>query len=447
MGKADTLTESETEEEMEIFQKLFDVVRLLNGEDLEKMKKDPEKGIIFEDLCRCYSFWKKEKACENCTSLRAYCEKSQKTKLEILEEDIFLVISRYIEIAGRPHVMELIRKMDEDTFLDTQGYGKLLHKIEDYTDKLYKDELTGAYNRRYFNEEVSNVKGSVGVAMIDLDDFKLYNDIYGHKMGDMVLVEVVKVIRRCIRRTDTLVRYGGDEFLLILPGVDDYILEKKLHIIQERIREIKLSEAGNLQISVSIGGVVSGEYSISDTIMKADHLMYQAKDGKNSIVVSRMGEEKTIEQDDEDFQTKAKILVVDDSEFNRMTLKTILGDDFELLEATIGKECMEILKEQGFGISLILLDIIMPESDGFEVLQFMEEEKWMGIIPVIMISSEGSNDVIKKAYEYGVIDYIEKPFDARIVYQRILNTIKLYTKQRRLMSIVSDKVYSSKNEE
>ena len=126
---------------------------------------------------------------------------------------------------------------------------------------------------------------------------------------------------------------------------------------------------------------------------------------------------------------------------NREILTEMLQDDFRILEAENGEEALKMLKQYGTGISLMLLDIVMPVMNGFEVLAAMAREHWMDDIPVIMISSEGSEDYIRRAYEMGIADYIRRPFDAKIVYQRVFNTIKLYAKQRRLISLVADQIY------
>mgnify|MGYP000947624979 FL=1 len=134
-------------------------------------------------------------------------------------------------------------------------------------------------------------------------------------------------------------------------------------------------------------------------------------------------------------------ICVDDSEINREILKEILKEDYRILEAANGEECLEQLERYGTGISLVLLDIVMPEIDGFEVLAAMNQNHWIEDIPVIMISSEDSDSYIRRAYEMGVSDYISRPFDAKIVYQRVLNMIKLYAKQRRLIRLVTRQIY------
>ena len=134
-------------------------------------------------------------------------------------------------------------------------------------------------------------------------------------------------------------------------------------------------------------------------------------------------------------------ICVDDSEINREILKEILKEDYRILEAANGEECLEQLERYGTGISLVLLDIVMPEMDGFEVLAAMNQNHWIEDIPVIMISSEDSDSYIRRAYEMGVSDYISCPFDAKIVYQRVLNMIKLYAKQRRLIRLVTRQIY------
>lgn len=426
------ITRQQAEEEAKMLEKVFDVVRFLEGDFFEQMQDDPRIGVKI-GMCQCYDFWKKNKPCENCTSMKAYAEKKQKTKLEFLDADVFLVISRYLEIDDEACVMELVKHLENDTLIDTDGRDKLVGKLKGYQDKLYIDPVTGVYNRRYFEDEIRNMQNSAGVAIIDLDDFKLYNDIYGHDMGDQVLCIVADVIKNCIRKTDKLIRYGGDEFLLILSDMVRGTLRGKLLQIQEAIENATIPNCSRLKLTASIGGVISEDGQIDEAIAKADQLMYKAKDHKAQVITEC---DKTIFKK-EKIQNKPKILIVDDSEFNRAILKEILEETYEIIEADGGNEALHKIDEYGMKISLVLLDIIMREKDGFEVLKYMEEERLISDIPVIIISSEDSANYIRRAYEMGVSDYINRPFDANIVYQRVSNTVKLYAKQRRLMAMVT----------
>lgn len=426
------ITRQQAEEEAKMLEKVFDVVRFLEGDFFEQMQDDPRIGVKI-GMCQCYDFWKKNKPCENCTSMKAYAEKKQKTKLEFLDADVFLVISRYLEIDDEACVMELVKHLENDTLIDTDGRDKLVGKLKGYQDKLYIDPVTGVYNRRYFEDEIRNMQNSAGVAMIDLDDFKLYNDIYGHDMGDQVLCIVADVIKNCIRKTDKLIRYGGDEFLLILSDMVRGTLRGKLRQIQEAIENATIPNCPRLKLTASIGGVISEDGKIDEAIAKADQLMYKAKDYKAQVITEC---DKTIFKK-EKIQNKPRILIVDASEFNRAILKEILEETYEIIEADGGNEALHKIDEYGMKISLVLLDIIMPEKDGFDVLKYMEEERLISDIPVIIISSEDSANYIRRAYEMGVSDYINRPFDANIVYQRVSNTVKLYAKQRRLMAMVT----------
>lgn len=426
------ITRQQAAEEAKMLEKVFDVVRFLEGDFFEQMQDDPRIGVKI-GMCQCYDFWKKNKPCENCTSMKAYAEKKQKTKLEFLDADVFLVISRYLEIDDEACVMELVKHLENDTLIDTDGRDKLVGKLKGYQDKLYIDPVTGVYNRRYFEDEIRNMQNSAGVAMIDLDDFKLYNDTYGHDMGDQVLCIVADVIKNCIRKTDKLIRYGGDEFLLILSDMVRGTLRGKLLQIQEAIENATIPNCPRLKLTASIGGVISEDGQIDEAIAKADQLMYKAKDYKAQVITEC---DKTIFKK-EKIQNKPRILIVDASEFNRAILKEILEETYEIIEADGGNEALHKIDEYGMKISLVLLDIIMPEKDGFEVLKYMEEERLISDIPVIIISSEDSANYIRRAYEMGVSDYINRPFDANIVYQRVSNTVKLYAKQRRLMAMVT----------
>lgn len=426
------ITRQQAAEEAKMLEKVFDVVRFLEGDFFEQMQDDPRIGVKI-GMCQCYDFWKKNKPCENCTSMKAYAEKKQKTKLEFLDADVFLVISRYLEIDDEACVMELVKHLENDTLIDTDGRDKLVGKLKGYQDKLYIDPVTGVYNRRYFEDEIRNMQNSAGVAMIDLDDFKLYNDIYGHDMGDQVLCIVADVIKNCIRKTDKLIRYVGDEFLLILSDMVRGTLRGKLRQIQEAIENATIPNCPRLKLTASIGGVISEDGKIDEAIAKADQLMYKAKDYKAQVITEC---DKTIFKK-EKIQNKPRILIVDASEFNRAILKEILEETYEIIEADGGNEALHKIDEYGMKISLVLLDIIMPEKDGFEVLKYMEEERLISDIPVIIISSEDSANYIRRAYEMGVSDYINRPFDANIVYQRVSNTVKLYAKQRRLMAMVT----------
>ena len=272
------------------------------------------------------------------------------------------------------------------------------------------------------------------MAMIDLDDFKLYNDTCGHNAGDLVLNTIVGSIRGCICKTDILIRYGGDEFLLILQDVDEEIFSKKLKQIRDMVCEAEVPGYARLRLTVSIGGVLADNETIESAVARADGLMYQAKNRKNMIVTEKSG------IDSAEAKERQQILIVDDSQINCEILAEILKDEYRILEAANGEECINLLKQYGTGIALLLLDINMPVMDGFEVLALMNRKHWIEDIPVIIISSENSASYVRRAYEMGASDYISRPFDVQVVHQRVSNTIKLYAKQRRLISLVTDQI-------
>lgn len=433
------MTKHEWEIMLKELQKVFSIVRLLNEEELRTGRIQGSTDMT--EGCECYALWNKRTRCDNCISRAAFAEKDKKTKLEFIDGDIFQIVSRYIEIEGIPYVVELVNKLDGDILINEDGRDEMLKKLIRYDRELYMDALTGAYNRRYYEDQLKQTEMVAGVAMIDLDDFKLHNDTYGHNAGDLVLETVVNVIRNSIRRTDVLVRFGGDEFLLVMPDILEASFQKKLKQIQNEIHAAEVPGYSQLQVSVSIGGVLSTHGTIEDAIHKADQCMYQAKTSKNMVVTESDLQHETQNITNPSATHKYKILIVDDSEMNREILSSILGDEFDILEAADGKECISVIRKYGRDIALVLLDIVMPEMDGFEVLEFMNKHEWIDDIPVIMILSEDSAASVKKAYEMGVSDYINRPFDVEVVHRRVFNTIKLYAKQRRLIALITNQVY------
>ena len=311
-------------------------------------------------------------------------------------------------------------------------------------EELYKDPLTGAYNRRYYEEVIRKSIGPAGIALMDVDDFKICNDTYGHHAGDLALEAAANAIRSCIRNADLLIRYGGDEFLLVLPGIPSDILQAKLEQIRAAVQQATVPGYPHFRLSLSIGGTMQAITDpMENAVCRADRLMYQAKCRKNAVMVEVPGH--SLAALEKLLQKKSQILLVDDSAMSRMILKEILGGDYSILEAENGQECLEKMQAEAGNIALVLLDINMPVMDGFEVLKAMNVNHTIEDIPVIMISSDDSDAAIRRSYELGASDYVTRPFDARIVYRRVTNTIKLYAKQRRLVQMVSDQIRAREN--
>ena len=441
MNSNTKMTAQELEQMIAQMEKIFTVVRILDKDLLHKM--DVRNGKLRSEDCKCYSFWEKGKNCENCVAQRALAMKGQCMKIEFIGLKMYQVIAKYLEVDGAPCVVEMISCLDDETLLDAEGREALVKKFAHYRRELYADALTGSYNRRYFEDQLKEQRMDAGIAMIDLDDLKTHNDIYGHVAGDKVLVTVSAAIISCVRKTDRLVRYGGDEFLLVMPGISPEAFVEKLHRIQNVIRSMSVEGYPQLKLSVSIGGTLTNGEAVGKAMCRADEYMYQAKTSKNTIVTEKDGQRtpEEIVAAGRRNASRYRILIVDDSEMNRMILSEMLKGEFEILEAENGSVCLDMLSRYEMKISLILLDIVMPGMDGFGVLEYMNRNNLIKDIPVIMISGEDSGEVIKRAYEMGVSDYIKRPFDMEVVHRRVLNTIKLYAKQRRLVAMVMNQVF------
>lgn len=315
-------------------------------------------------------------------------------------------------------------------------------KIAEIRRKNSIDALTGVYNRNYYEKNIRGASLQGFVAMLDLDNLKLCNDHFGHSAGDSVLKKLAEVIKAELRSGDKLIRFGGDEFLLLAQDCPDDEFEQLLLRIQTKVSEATVPGFPGLSLSVSIGGTRVAGSSSSEAVMRADQMMYMAKAHKNLVITDRFmlqnGKDGIARLEKE--QVLQQILIVDDSDMNRAMLREILKDNYSILEAGNGVECLSCVEHMGPSLSLILLDLNMPEMDGFEVLAELSRLGYMDDIPVIIISGTDSTADICRAYDLGATDYIHRPFNTQVIYRRVSNTITLMAKQRRMAELVNRQI-------
>ena len=256
-------------------QGVFDLVRLVDPERAKVLTLHPD-GTLEERAGHCHVVWNKAGRCENCISAKVFTSKKTLNKIEFNGEDAYFVLSRYVENNGRGCVLEMVSKLSNGRWLDMGGRRMLLDRSEDFDNSAFIDPLTGAYSRRYFEKFLADSEQINGVVVIDVDRFKAVNDSYGHLVGDKALESISAAVQACLRESDILVRYGGDEFLLVMPQLRPEGLPLVMDRIQEAVRQARVESHPEIRLSISVGGVC-GVHPLREAIRQADDRMYQNK--------------------------------------------------------------------------------------------------------------------------------------------------------------------------
>lgn len=405
-----SMTRQQAEQEMEQLRKVFPSVRMLTAEQVQA-------GEAVGDAAR-----------------QALEEKTTHSRMEYRGQELYEVTALFAQVEGTPCVLELERRLDRIMLLDPEESEQLFNNLAEYCGKLYRDAVTGAYNERYYQEKYRSRILTAGVAVLRVDDFKAANDVYGRYAGNSVLETVAGVLRRNLGEKDRLIRRSEDRLLLLLPEVGQSDFGQKLEHLRLQLAAAGVPGYSHLHISVSIGGVWIRDGEVSAAVEHAERLATYAQMQKNTVITEQQPERTAAAP----VHRRQSVLIVDDSELNRKMLGQMLGSRFDIAEAASGEACLQLLEQNATGISIVLLDIHMPGIDGFTVLEEMNQKNLLEQIPVIMISSEDTVDAVRRAFDLGASDYISRPFDAKVVYQRIINTIQLYAKQRRLSAMAAD---------
>ena len=396
------LTDEEAAAEVARVAKTYPVVRLLSA---DQIKSEPN-CLLAGDRCPCLRQ----------SSLEALADSDEVSEQLLNDGTEYRARLRPLKVEGEPHVLLMVRPIDEQEAAEE--------------DLVYTDVLTSVRNRRYYEEKLRSARMNAGVAMIDLDDFRVFNDTCGRHAGDLALGAVAAAIRSGIRSTDELVRYGCDKFVVVMPNVPSDDFARRLRHVSDVVHATIVPGHEHVSLTACVGGVrINGE-TVDEGVSRAVQLLSHAK-AKPGTVVTDTDAIETFQSQ------KPSILIVDDSEMNRVILNEMLKDEYRVLEADNGRMALDMVDRYGDELSLVLLDIVMPGMNGFEVLSDLSRRSAMDNLPVIMISSEDSDDVVLRAYELGASDYISRPFAARVVRRRVSNTIRLYARQRRLTNLLA----------
>ena len=256
-------------------QGIFDIVRLVDPERT-KVLTLTEDGRLEDLPGHCHMVWNKSSRCENCISGKVFARKGFLNKIEFKDDQAYFVMAKYVEVGGHGCVLEMVSKLSDGRWLDIGGHRMLLDHGTNFDRSIFVDSLTGAYSRRYFEKFLADSEQMGGVAMIDVDHFKEVNDRFGHLVGDKALQAVSTAVQSSLRQSDILIRYGGDEFLLLMPKIRPKDMENVMDRVWRAVSEAKVESLPELQLSASIGSVCDVR-PLTEAIRQADAQMYKNK--------------------------------------------------------------------------------------------------------------------------------------------------------------------------
>ncbi|MEK3725126.1 diguanylate cyclase [Paenibacillus sp. FSL H8-0034] len=351
---------------------------------------------------------------------------------EFVKEDPTLKWISLVVLSGRDHIHDKVRcfYLGADDFitkpfqyeeLSARVYS-LLKRTKDFEQMAFRDPLTGVYNRRYFDHQVKvelqrieRYPSPMSLVFIDIDRFKSINDTYGHHIGDLVLQGLAHLLQNHLRATDVLARFGGEEFVIIFPGMSGPQTLKVVESILEHARcgPVAQNEGQAFHITFSAGICEwSNGMTVEEWIKNSDDAMYTAKqNGRNgallySKVMSAAETTGTVTVK----ERQKTILIADDDRILRSILVSKLQHlPVSFAEAVDGEEAYLILKSQQ--VDLCILDGLMPRLDGFEMLERMKEESSKPEeVRILMLSGRSREEDLTRGLELGVDTYMHKPF-------------------------------------
>ena len=241
---------------METLSAIYTDVCLLSADDVNAVH---EGTYTASSEGKCYACGHKRHFSRHCAAKQALATGEKACRIEVCGADVLHITVLPYKVEGRSYVLELVQRTPCQDTLDADSGERIMREISGYNTKLYRDALTGAYNRHYYEDVARKAPGPSCVAIMDLDDFKFCNDTYGHHAGDLALEAAANAIRACVRDNDVLIRFGGDEFLLILHGIRDDYLKIVLERVRGAVQNAVIPGFPHLHLSMSIGGVAQDD--------------------------------------------------------------------------------------------------------------------------------------------------------------------------------------------
>ncbi|WP_068776401.1 diguanylate cyclase [Paenibacillus sp. FJAT-26967] len=350
---------------------------------------------------------------------------------DFLKDDPTLKWVPLIVLSGRDDLSDKVRcfHLGADDYvtkpfqyeeLAARIYG-IVKRTKNFEEMAFRDPLTAVFNRRYFDhqiqlelERVQRYPSSISLAFIDIDGFKKINDVYGHHIGDLVLQGLSHLLQTRMRSTDLVFRFGGEEFVVVMPGTDaDGAAESVQSLLEiARSQPIVSDEGKNYWITFSAGiSAWNAGLTIDEWILRADKTMYRAKqEGKDRVLVSEESCQSPA-LPDADTRGRYKLLVVDDDKILRAIVMSGLNHlNLLIEEAQDGEEAYHRLMEGD--IDLCILDGIMPRMSGMELLERIKAEppQTRPMCKVMMLSGRRKDENMERLQELGVSEYMTKPF-------------------------------------
>ena len=280
-----------------VLEKIYDVVRIVDPVRNKVVYAKHEKTAIALDETTCYGFWKKDKFCNNCISIRAFTQQETFVKFETVYDRVYMITASPFQYKDQSYVVEMLSDITNKSILENifaQEQNNFSEVILKFNDAFVKDELTKLFNRRFINERLpveiaTNDMSAITacLVMIDIDSFKLINDNYGHLAGDEILLQFATLLKDTVKGSrDWVARYGGDEFLIYLHNVDIEQAGK----ITERIRQVVgdynfTTQKMNFKLTGSIGvSILKNKMDMEAWINDADKNLYVSKaEGGNKV--------------------------------------------------------------------------------------------------------------------------------------------------------------------